>query len=100
MLFLLAKWLGIHRTRVYGPTSNQSALLEALTPSVGRGLVARVVVRELHELSRSATAQTGRAAINITLGHMGTALSDAGLETTSRETPVPRADVLNGCASH
>ena len=29
MLFLLAKWLGIHLTRVHGPTSDQSALLEA-----------------------------------------------------------------------
>ena len=29
MLFLLAKWLGIHLTRVHGPSSDQSALLEA-----------------------------------------------------------------------
>ena len=29
-LLLLAKWLGIHLTRVHGPSSDQSALLEAL----------------------------------------------------------------------
>ena len=29
-LFVLAKWLGIHLTRVHGPSSDQSALLEAL----------------------------------------------------------------------
>ena len=28
--FVLAKWLGIHLTRVHGPSSDQSALLEAL----------------------------------------------------------------------
>ena len=30
MLFSLAKWLGIHLNRVHGPSSDQSALLEAL----------------------------------------------------------------------
>ena len=30
MLFSLAKWLGIHLTRGHGPSSDQSALLEAL----------------------------------------------------------------------
>ena len=29
MLFSLAKWLGIHLTRVHGPSSDQSALIGA-----------------------------------------------------------------------
>ena len=59
MLFLLAKWLGIHLTRVHGPTSDQSALLEASISRFRLQWLCRLYLLTLGTLERCVAASTG-----------------------------------------